>query len=174
MIAASLFAFRIDQRMILFTNKWLLLFTPPLLLLQRNTMSEHYFSEQFNPRFCDTDALGHINNTMVPAWFEGARDPVFRWFSPTLDLNDWKLILAKIDVNFIDQMFYGQPMELRTYIGRIGGSSFDVYQEVWQHEKLCASGTAVMVHFDYTQQKSAKIPESITALMKEYLYQPNT
>lgn len=132
-------------------------------------MAAQCFSEQFNPRFSDTDALGHINNTMVPVWFEGARDPVFRWFSPELDTNNWRLILAKIDVSFIDQMYYGQPMEIRTYIGRIGGSSFDVYQELWQHEKLCASGTAVMVHYDYQQQKSVKIPEQITTQMNLYL-----
>jgi len=37
-------------------------------------------SETIKPRFLETDALGHINNTVVPGWFEGARDPVFRWF----------------------------------------------------------------------------------------------
>lgn len=136
-------------------------------------MAAQFFSEQFNPRFSDTDALGHINNTMVPVWFEGARDPVFRWFSPELDLSNWQLILAKIDVSFIGQMYYGQPMEIRTYIGRIGGSSFDVYQELWQQNKLCASGTAVMVHFNYSEQTSVKIPENISSLMKQYFYQPN-
>ncbi|GAA5138087.1 acyl-CoA thioesterase [Thalassotalea piscium] len=133
-------------------------------------MSAKYFSEQFNPRFNDTDALGHINNTMVPVWFEGARDPVFRWFSPELDTTDWRLILAKIDVSFIDQMYYGKPMEVRTYIGRIGGSSFDVYQELWQNNKCCASGTAVMVHYNYQQQKSVKIPEEVLIQMNQYLH----
>ncbi len=36
------------------------------------------------PRFSDTDALGHINNTNVPVWFEGTRDPLFRLFTPDL------------------------------------------------------------------------------------------
>lgn len=132
-------------------------------------MSIKFFSEIFKPRFSDTDALGHINNTMVPVWFEGARDDVFKWFTPDLDLNKWKLILAKIDVSFHGQMYYENTMEVRTYIGRIGGSSFDVYQEIWQQGELKASGTAVMVHFDYQQQKSIKIPEQIIDKMKEYL-----
>ncbi len=132
-------------------------------------MSGKYFKEQFKPRFSDTDALGHINNTMVPVWFEGARDDVFKWFTPDLDLSQWKLILAKIDVTFHGQMFYEYDMEVRTYIGRIGGSSFDVYQELWQQNELRASGTAVMVHFDYQQQKAIKISEEIVDKMKEYL-----
>jgi acyl-CoA thioester hydrolase len=132
-------------------------------------MEKMYFSESFKPRFSDTDALGHINNTMVPVWFEGSRDPVFRWFSPELDTNDWKLILAKIDVSFHAQMSYTKEMEVRTYIGRIGGSSFDVYQELWQEGELRASGTAVMVHYDYNQQKSVKIPSNIVENFQQYL-----
>ena len=132
-------------------------------------MSNQYFSELFSPRFSDTDALGHINNTMVPIWFEGAREGVFKWFTPNLDLSKWKLILAKIEVNFHGQMFYAQETEVRTYIGRIGGSSFDVYQEIWQQNELRSSGIAVMVHFDYQQQKAVKIPQIIVDKMSEYL-----
>ena len=121
------------------------------------------FSEIITPRFSDTDALGHINNTMVPIWFEGARDPVFRLFMPELNLKEWQLILAKIDVSYHGQMFYGQALEIKTFISRVGGASFDVYQELWQHETLCASGTAVMVHYCYNKQSSKPIPELIKA-----------
>ena len=127
------------------------------------------FKESFMPRFSDTDALGHINNTMLPIWFEGARDAVFRLFIPDLNLNEWPLILAKIDVSFHAQIYYGEQVEIRTYIGRIGGSSFDVYQELWQNEQKCASGTAVMVHFSYQQQRSAKIPENIKTQLQQHI-----
>lgn len=133
-------------------------------------MSSNYFSEHLEPRFSDTDALGHINNTMVPVWFEGARTPVFKLFTPTLDLQNWPLILAKIDVSFEAQMYYGESMQIKTYIGRIGGSSFDVYQELWQQGKRVASGTAVMVHFDYATQKAAKIPAEIKEELTKHLF----
>ena len=47
------------------------------------------------PRFCETDALGHINNTVVPMWFETARGPVFEVFNPGQDLSKWNVILRK-------------------------------------------------------------------------------
>ena len=127
-------------------------------------------SETIKPRFLETDALGHINNTVIPGWFEGARDPVFRWFTPDLDTKKWRLILAKIDVAFHEELYYEYPVEIRTYIGRIGNSSFDVYQEVWQHEQKCASGTAVLVHFNHQTKASASIPADIQALMNEHMY----
>ncbi len=129
------------------------------------------FSENISPRFSDTDALGHINNTMVPIWFEGARTPVFKLFTPELDLKNWPLILAKINVDFEAQMFYGLDMEVRTFISRIGGSSFDVFQELWQQGKRVASGTAVMVHFDYRVQKTAQIPDKIRETLNQHLFE---
>ncbi len=129
------------------------------------------FTEKLMPRFSDTDALGHINNTAIPVWFEGARTPVFKLFTPDLDLKKWPLIIAKIEVSYLGQLFYGQEIEVRTFISRIGGASFDVYQELWQHGEKCVSGTAAMVHFDYQAQASKKIPDEIRAELTKHLYQ---
>lgn len=129
------------------------------------------FTEKFMPRFSDTDALGHINNTMVPVWFEGAREPVFRLFTPDLDVNNWRLIIAKIEVEYLGQMYLGQEIEIRTYFSRLGKSSFDVYQEVWQHNELCARGTAVSVHFNYQTQSAEPIPDDIRNTMLEHMFE---
>ena len=126
------------------------------------------FTEIVTPRFSDTDALGHINNTMLPVWFEGARKPVFEIFSPTLDLANWPLIIAKYDVNFHAELFYGQDIEFRTYISRVGSSSFDVCQEAWQGGKKCASGTTVMVNFDYATKSSQPISAAIKAQLLQH------
>lgn len=123
------------------------------------------------PRFSDTDGLGHINNTTAPIWFEGAREPIFRLFTPDLDLKKWQLIIAKIDVSYHGQLFYGQDVEVRTFVSRIGGASFDVYQELWQQGKKCVSGSAAMVHFDYQTQKSQQIPDSIRIELTEHLHE---
>jgi acyl-CoA thioester hydrolase len=128
------------------------------------------FSEKLMPRFSDTDALGHINNTLLTVWFEGARDPIFRFFMPDLDTNNWQLILAKIDVEFHAQLYYAEEIEIRTYISRIGSSSFMVYQEAWQKNTKCASGTAVMVHFCFENQSSLKISNNIKAQMTAHLF----
>lgn len=129
------------------------------------------FSEIIKPRFSDTDALGHIGNTAIPVWFEGARDPVFKILSPALDLQKWPVILAKTEIEFHAQLFYGQTIEVRTYLSKLGNASFHVYQEIWQHEVKCASGTATMVYFCYDTQKSKPIPDEIRSKLAEHLYQ---
>ena len=83
----------------------------------------------FEVRFCETDALQHVSNTALVSWFEAARDPIFRIFTPTMDLQNWPLILASYKVDFLAQIFYGKTVTVKTFISRLGNSAFDVYQE---------------------------------------------
>lgn len=127
------------------------------------------FKEVITPRFSETDALGHINNTALPIWFEAARLPVFKIFTPELNLQAWPLILARIEVDFSGQLYYGEDIEIRTFISRIGGSSFDVTQQAWQRDSLCATGKAVMVNFCYEKQKSEVISEQLKTQLEQHL-----
>lgn len=127
------------------------------------------FSMTIQPRFAETDALGHLNNTTLPIWFEQARTPIFRLFVPDLSPQNWNLILAKIDVEFVREIFYGFDVEVKTGVERIGNSSFVVYQEVWQREALAAKGRATMVHFDHKNKRSKAIPEAIKAELHKHL-----
>lgn len=124
------------------------------------------FSCWIEPRFSETDALGHINNTALPAWFEFARKPVFELFNPALSFGEWNLILRRIDVEFLRQIYVADPVEICTYIGEIGNTSFTVRHEAWQNGELAASGNAVMIHFDYERQKKADIPPEIRAKLE--------
>tara|TARA_R110002167_G_scaffold52073_4_gene150738 strand:- start:459 stop:854 length:396 start_codon:yes stop_codon:yes gene_type:complete len=126
------------------------------------------FSLIVGPRFSETDALGHINNTVLPVWFEQARTPIFEIFTPTLAVEKWELILAKIDVSFLKQIFYGKDVEVKTYVQSVGNSSFIVYHEAWQENVKVAEGTAVMVHFDHGTQKSKPIPRDIRLVLDKH------
>ena len=129
------------------------------------------YTEQFKVRFCETDALAHVNNTVLAAWFETAREPIFRLFNPQLDLQNWPLILASYKIDFLKQISYGEPVEVRTYICRLGNSSFDTFQEVWQCGEKCGSGTTTMVHFDYQTNKSVAIQGQLRAQLASHMLQ---
>lgn len=117
------------------------------------------FSMTIAPRFSETDGLGHINNTVVPVWFEAAREPIFKIFNPQMDLTKWNLIIAKIEVNYLAQLHYPQELEIRTYISKLGNSSMTVLQEVYQSGDKVAWGECVMVKFDYETNTSVAMTE---------------
>ncbi len=122
------------------------------------------------PKFGDCDGLRHVNNNVFPQWFELARNPIYRIFNPEYSYETWNLILAHFDFDFVSQMYVRYDVEIRTWVSRIGNSSFDVYQEAWQEGRLCVKGTTVVVQFDFDNQKSKKIGDDERAkLMENFL-----
>ena len=65
------------------------------------------FSVTISPRFYETDALGHINNASITAWFEVVRVRYLESLSQS-DFSAAKAwILASIQVDFAAETFYG-------------------------------------------------------------------
>ena len=129
------------------------------------------FTTTVTPRFGDMDALGHINNTVPVVWFELARNPIIQIFDPMLELKreTFTLIMAHSDYDYIDQLYYRHDVELKTWITRIGTKSFTVYHEAWQQGRLCVKGSAVLVHYDFNEEKSTPIPEEKKKILAEHL-----
>jgi acyl-CoA thioester hydrolase len=124
-----------------------------------------------SPRFGDADALGHINNTVLALWFETARNPLFRMFSPDLILSpeSWPLIMAHTDYDFVEELKFQYDVEIRTWIARIGAKSFTACHEAWQEGRLRAKGSAVIVHYDFNTRRSTPIPEDKRRLLAGHL-----
>lgn len=132
------------------------------------------FTTTVFPRFYETDAFGHINNTVVAGWFEAAREPIFRIFTPDLDISRLTLILARVEIDFVAQIHYGHEVGLQTGIERVGNSSFTVWQQAWQQGRLVARGRCVQVYFDFATQQSGPLPEAHRAALMAALGEPPT
>ena len=127
------------------------------------------FTEKVMPRFSETDALGHINNTVLPVWFEAARVPIFKFFTPDLNPHNWKLIIAKVEVSFVGELFYAHEVTINTSIEQIGNSSFVIRQEAWQQDKCCAIGKTVMVRYDFASKTKQPLSTDEKAVLTQHL-----
>lgn len=125
--------------------------------------------QTITPRFYETDALGHINNTVINGWFETGRTPLFQIFNPEMNLGTWNLILARVEIDYVAQTHYGTDVEIRSWIERIGNSSFVVAQEAWQNDACVAKGKAVQVFFNYSTQKTEPIPDIFRKELEKYV-----
>ena len=126
-------------------------------------MLETQFSMTLKPRFCETDALGHINNTVLPVWFEAAREPIFEIVNPGQDLTKWNMIIAGFTIAYKAPTFYGTEVTVNTHISRIGNSSFDIQQSCWQNGKKTAEATTTMVHYNYQAETSETLADDVRA-----------
>lgn len=132
------------------------------------------FEEIIHPRFVETDALKHINNTVYPQWFEMTRTPLFRLFTPDLDVNKWQLTLAHISCDFYNEVFYGSPVTIKTAIAKIGNSSIHVTQAAYQNKRLCCIGKAVMIHFNHQEKSSMPIPDDVRLKLEAHILETDS
>src|SRR5690606_31382399 len=105
------------------------------------------FHYSVQPRFSETDCLGHINNSVIPVWFEEARTDLFRLFNPSLSMNTWNLILKRYDIDFVAQVWREYPVEIETTIAKIGTTSLTVLQRALQQGAVAVVGHTTLVHF---------------------------
>ena len=119
------------------------------------------FSITITPRFYETDALGHINNASIAAWFEVARVK----FLESLGENkpetarDW--VLANISIDFVLETFYGNDVEAVITGAEIGNSSLTVLCEMSQAGRVTVRGRAVLVHRDPVAGTSTRVPDEL-------------
>jgi acyl-CoA thioester hydrolase len=121
------------------------------------------------PRVSETDAMGHINNTTLPVWFEAGRHPLFKLFTPDHDFRKWKMVIVKTTLEFIDQVYFGEDVEILTWVKRIGNTSLELYEELYQNDKLCAKNEAIYVNYDFIKQKTERIPDEIRNELTKHL-----
>ena len=128
-----------------------------------------YMEYSFKPRFNDTDALGHINNASIATWFEEGRRSIFEYFIPDLDPKKWNLIIARLEIDYLAQGYYQKTTTVKTFVEKIGNSSFVLLQEALQDGVTISRGKSFLVCFDYEKQKSFPIPEDIKAKLALHL-----
>ncbi len=126
-------------------------------------------TKHLQPRFFDTDALGHINNAAYATWFEEGRRDFFKFFNPTLSPKTWNLIIVRVEIDYKAQGYYEKDATIETIVSKIGNSSFVLKQKCIQEGITLAEGLTTLVHFDYKDQVAKPIPEAVRNLLSEHL-----
>ncbi|UJL45501.1 acyl-CoA thioesterase [Virgibacillus sp. NKC19-16] len=129
------------------------------------------YTKIIEPRVSETDGVGHINNTTLPIWFEAARNPIFKLFTPDDSFQNWKMIILNINIDYVSQVYFGKDAVVYTWVKKIGTSSFELYEEIHQNGSLCARGKAIYVNYNMETQKTEPISERIREVLEKHLYE---
>ncbi|MEE4146110.1 MAG: thioesterase family protein [Halieaceae bacterium] len=128
-------------------------------------MSLH--SVTISPRFYETDALGHINNASIAAWFEVARITFVESLGEAAAESTMHWILASLQIDFVAETFYGTDVIATITEARAGNSSLTILCEMSQGGKLTVRGTAVLVHLDAATKIPSRLPELLRQKLSE-------
>lgn len=122
------------------------------------------------PRISETDAVGHINNTVAPVWFEAGRAGLFAEFRPDHSLENWPLVIKTYTITFDHELVYGQDVTVECRIARIGRTSLALHESIMQGERVCVIGEVLYVHVGEDRRPSplpAEIKERLGSRLEE-------
>ncbi len=121
-------------------------------------------------RFCETDAIGHVNNTSYFLYFEEARTKFFSILHPERK-RSLGFILASIKCDYINQAYAEQILKVYTYVTKIGNKSFTMEQIIKSEAdgKIIAQAIVTTVCFNHKEQKSITIPEVLRQNLQQKL-----
>ncbi len=127
-------------------------------------MSDYKFFHPTEVRYGDLDPQGHVNNAKYLTYFEQARIYYLiklGLFSKDQSFMEVGVIIADIHITYHSTTHYGDDIKVGVKITKIGTKSITVEQCVMdaKTDKLMASGTVVMVTFDYEGLKTIPVPE---------------
>ncbi|WP_226666073.1 acyl-CoA thioesterase [Metabacillus litoralis] len=120
-------------------------------------------------RFCETDGLGHVNNTSYFIYLEEARVNFFEEIGYSMNTDDWRFILASTKCDFIGQAYFNQKLSITTEVSKIGTKSFHLSHSIVDKEtgNLVARGEAIIVYYNFDLQKSIALPFELREVLEK-------
>lgn len=126
------------------------------------------FRTHIHPRFCDTDALGHIGNTVVPVWLLEAREGLLKLFAPDLDFRKASLVVVRSEIDFLAELHFGTDVTVTTALEKIGNTSLVVLQDVLQDDVVRCRARTVMVNFNAQSRSAQPISDTLREKLEEH------
>jgi len=126
-------------------------------------MVDFHFYHLIEVRYGDLDPQGHVNNAKFLTYMEQGRVFYFKqlklWESGSF-LN-FGIILADVQITFKKALQFGDPIRVGVRISRIGNKSMtsEYRLEDARDTSLFATGSSVLVAYDYHNHRTISIPE---------------
>ena len=127
------------------------------------------------PRFRDTDAMGHLNNAVYVTYFEVARAAYWRAMTEDANYQRVPFILAHTTIDFRSPAFVHEKLEVGLRVSRLGTKSFEFTYRIEEKEsrRLVCEGHSVQVIFDYAKNVSYAMPDALRAVVRAFEGRPD-
>lgn len=135
-------------------------------------MAQFRFFHPIEVRYGDLDPQGHVNNARYLTYTEQGRVAYFKhlglWKGESF--MDFGIILADIQLTFHAPILFGQPVKVWVCISRLGNKSLTMDYRIDGGDGgiQYATGTSVLVAYDYRDAKTLPVPEEWRQIIHEF------
>jgi acyl-CoA thioester hydrolase len=124
------------------------------------------YRHRLEVRFRDCDPMGHVNNAVYLTYLEQARFAHWRaaWGFDVegLPADAPGVILARAEIDYRRPARYGDTLEVRISLDRIGRTSFSYsYEVVDQSDAIVALAKTVQVMYDYAAGRPVPLTDEM-------------
>ena len=132
------------------------------------------FRASLTVRISDINYGNHVGNDAFVSMIHEAR---MQWLMTKgfmeLDIEGTGLIMSDLVVEFKQECFYGEHLQVDLIKGEVSKVSFELYYIIYSdrngtREKLCNARTG-MVCYNYAEKKVSPIPLALTELLETVL-----
>jgi acyl-CoA thioester hydrolase len=115
------------------------------------------------PRFRDTDAMGHVNNAVYVTYLEVARQDYWRRLTGSNDYGRVPFVVARIEIDLQSPLLVGEIVRVFLRTSWVSRSSFEMEYVLHERDqgRCIATARTVLVTYDYAQNVSMPVPDSI-------------
>lgn len=121
-------------------------------------------------RIADINYGNHVGNDAFVSIIHEARMQWLQQHGYTeLNIEGIGLIMGDLSIEFKNESFYGDQVEVKIGAGEVSGASFSLYYRLFAKRNneiiLLANAKTGMVCYDYTAKKVVVIPEKLKAIL---------
>ena len=119
-------------------------------------------------RLCDLDHQYHVNNAVHAVLFTNGRyDFIQRNLRPHV-AGEAPLALARITIEYLNEMHHPGEVECGTLIRRVGRSSVTFGQALFNEGRCAAVAESVMVLLDAKTRRPTPLPAAVVAQLERF------
>lgn len=116
-------------------------------------------------RYGDCDPQGHVNNVVFMSFLETGRCELLEaGFG-----NSWRkagsfIVIARLELDFVAEIFWPGRVEIGTIVTKLGNSSIQIDQGLFQEARLVGKARSVLVHLG-SEKRPVPLPENVRAVL---------
>ena len=122
-------------------------------------------------RFCETDAVGHVNNVSYFIYLEQARVDFTKMLGAEMASFDWTMAVVSLHCDFIAQAYFDQILQVTSSVAKIGRKSFTLVHEIRDKDSqnLIAKGESVVVLLNKDKNKTIPLDTEWVEKLEQHL-----
>ncbi len=120
-------------------------------------------------RFCDTDALGHVNNAVYSVLLEAGRVEMVQAAGLLDPANGYGVVIARLELDYLRELTWPAEIRIETALHRLGTKSIQARQKLFREDMLVARASSVLAVIDLATRHAVPLKNEWRAVLGQWL-----